>query len=121
MLIFEAPELFEEHTKHMKESDVYAFGVVCFEIASRCFPWASISSASIPIILSKGRREEIPKETPSSFSQLIGKCWDQNPSNRLTFSQIIEELKGMSLNVATTKIGATPSYVTNLPVATNLG
>jgi hypothetical protein len=38
-----APELFVgEHTKHTKESDIFAFGVVCWEISARREPWTHL-------------------------------------------------------------------------------
>jgi hypothetical protein len=51
---FLAPELFVEHPKASKESDIYSFGVVCFEIANRTFPWANISSTVIPLKVTQG-------------------------------------------------------------------
>ena len=40
-----------------------------------------------------GERPKIPNFVSESYGQLIENCWSQNPNNRPTFDQIVEELK----------------------------
>ena len=40
-----------------------------------------------------GERPFIPDNTPSSYTNLIKKCWEQNPYDRPTFTEICDELE----------------------------
>jgi len=85
-----APELFDVNGKNTKQSDIYSFGIVCFEIASRKLPWAHIKPVhSIGTIVQKGKRPEISKETPNWFSSLIQSCWNQESSLRPSFEVVV--------------------------------
>ncbi|CAF0825655.1 unnamed protein product [Adineta steineri] len=46
-LPWKAPELFTEHRNHTKASDVYAMGVVLWELATGCKPYANIDVSTI--------------------------------------------------------------------------
>jgi len=88
-----APELFKRKAKYTKRSDVYSFGMILWELATRKIPWSDAQSASIIINwVLQGEKEEIPKKSPQSYAKLIAKCWEQNPKDRPTIFESLEIL-----------------------------
>ena len=89
-------------------SDVYSFGIVLNEIASRRCPfiddywdthctsdrlmWRSSFSCR-DLIISQGLRPIIQPSTPSRFAELIRSCWEENPLRRPPFNKILSHLK----------------------------
>jgi hypothetical protein len=47
------------------------------------------------MVLIKDIRPEIPSDTPSTFADLMRRCWDRNPNIRPSFKQILYELEAM--------------------------
>jgi len=45
--------------------------------------------------IAHGFRPIIPNQCPKDYSNLISKCWSQNPNDRPTFQQIMITLQGM--------------------------
>jgi len=89
-------ELFDGE-KNSKESDIYSFGIVCFELATQRLPWHGLSTLQIFKFISEGKREEIPNTTPKEFKELIELCWNQNPKERKSFEEIITIIQKMSI------------------------
>src|SRR5688572_22857861 len=78
-----APELFGLNPKFGRKSDIYAYGMILWEIASRnTKPFKSYHQFAISAITQNGIREEIPNETPTAFRNIIEKCWGTIPSDR---------------------------------------
>lgn len=44
----------------------------------------------------KGLRPELPDDILPQFRQLITQCWDEDPSNRPTFGELVLFLAGLS-------------------------
>ena len=104
--------------------DVYAFGIMLWEIITECaayeayvkqndaeslarvrnyfmnFIYAFCSPFLIQDVVVKRVRPPIGKEIPQSFAILIQKCWDHEPRNRPTFEQIILQLYLSRIDVA---------------------
>lgn len=96
-LLWMAPELFESDTaKCTPATDIYALGMVLWEIASRKLPYESIGNmgAIIKKVLTGGR-EVIPSDCPSVLKQMIETCWSQNSSKRPTCDELIILLKDL--------------------------
>ncbi|KAF9976052.1 hypothetical protein BGZ73_009211 [Actinomortierella ambigua] len=86
-----APELLTTEPKFSTKSDMYAFGMVMWEMAANCTtPFRFISSTRlvIPAILD-GEREDIPIDTPSEFRAWIERCWQQDPSLRPDANEVV--------------------------------
>jgi serine/threonine protein kinase len=87
--LYMAPELFEEKPYDSKV-DVYAFGMLTYEILSGETPFPNIPN---PIALGKcivkGTRPPIPQCVPGCWAQLIERCWAQDPASRPTFDEIV--------------------------------
>ncbi|KAK5579991.1 hypothetical protein RB653_000003 [Dictyostelium firmibasis] len=90
-----SPELFKGNG-YDETCDVYAFGIVLWEIIARKEPYENVNSWSIPVMVSKGERPTIPADCPSEYSKLIKACWTDKPKKRPSFKEICEVLKKMS-------------------------
>ncbi|KAF9167943.1 copper transport protein ctr1, partial [Actinomortierella ambigua] len=79
-----APELLTEKPVHSASSDIYAFGMVMWEMASnRTKPFAhQENDTQLAAYVRSGGRETIPDDTPAEFRLWIDRCWDQDPANR---------------------------------------
>ncbi|KAN0042573.1 hypothetical protein ACTA71_011381 [Dictyostelium dimigraforme] len=90
-----SPELFKGNG-YDETCDVYAFGIVLWEIIARKEPYENINSWSIPVMVAKGERPTIPADCPSEYSKLIKACWADKPKKRPSFKEICDSLKKLS-------------------------
>ncbi|KAK8840115.1 hypothetical protein M9Y10_031053 [Tritrichomonas musculus] len=88
-LKYMAPELLQERTDYDEKVDVYAFGVVVFQILMKGeFPRIGLAEVI------SGHQAAIPTSVSEFSSELIKKCWSYKPSDRPSFSEICNILKG---------------------------
>ncbi|KAJ8080050.1 hypothetical protein PM082_016877 [Marasmius tenuissimus] len=94
-----APELVHEHAKTTKESDIYAFACVCYEIFTGRVPFHEFTyDAGIVLKKVAGSHPSRPADLPKSPTinkvwTLMGECWDTDPSARPNASTILQHLK----------------------------
>lgn len=92
-----APEMFRGDTKYGSGVDVYSFGIVMWELATRKTPWQDelkhLDDAEMFNVLNQalqqGRRPAIPGELRASvpiFVALMEWCWAPDPADRPTFT-----------------------------------
>ena len=92
-----APELFKEKV-YSKASDVYAYGIVLWEIVSRETPFDGLEAFEIsPKVVNDKERPPIPTAAPSSLVALMGLCWKQNREERLPTEEVITKLEALPL------------------------
>ncbi|KAF9161978.1 hypothetical protein DFQ26_003991 [Actinomortierella ambigua] len=86
-----APELFSTRPKYSSKSDIYALGVVMWEMAADCaIPFKDqINSSAVALAVVRGEREIVPEGTPDDYRQFLERCWDQDPRNRPAASEVI--------------------------------
>jgi serine/threonine protein kinase len=85
---------------YTRRSDVYAFGVVVFEIFTRTLPFIHESTMNKDMLLwqiGSGRlklseRMLHEKRAPSAVIELILECVKYSPDDRLTFKEIVSKL-----------------------------
>jgi serine/threonine protein kinase len=79
------------------KTDVWSYGVTCWEIFSYgAQPHGMLSSLDIRELVIGGRRLEKPEDCPIRiFNELIKMCWLENPEQRPNFSKIIEIIKSL--------------------------
>jgi AXL receptor tyrosine kinase len=73
-----------------EKTDVWSFGVVCWEIFSLGrSPYPGIDNGDIPEYISSGKRLKQPTLCPNEVYVIMCECWDHNPMERPAFSQLI--------------------------------
>ncbi len=100
-LLWMAPELLTRGAKHTVLSDIYALGIVLWELTSRKLPFQDDETATPDNIrqwIKDGEKETIPSDTPPQFTKLIVACWAQRiedrPSNCGDIANKISTIEG---------------------------
>jgi serine/threonine protein kinase len=94
-----APECYDG--TFLQASDVFAFGLILFEILTGCpaFP-VTLSVCKIAFIVAvEGARPEIPDSVLPPARQLITDCLAAEPDDRPTFEEIVDRLTEMRFKV----------------------
>ncbi|KAK8360429.1 hypothetical protein V6Z12_A04G163600 [Gossypium hirsutum] len=76
-----APEVIE-HKPYDHKADVFSFGIVLWEL-----------------LTGKGLRPTIPKNTNPRLAELLERCWQLDPTLRPDFSEIIDILRQIAMEV----------------------
>uniref|UniRef100_A0A1I7ZUM5 Tyrosine-protein kinase n=1 Tax=Steinernema glaseri TaxID=37863 RepID=A0A1I7ZUM5_9BILA len=88
-----APEVLRDFVFSHK-SDVWAFGVLLYEIFSDgAEPYAGFSNQEVRDNVTFMYRMEVPPATPKHVAELIRDCWRQNPRDRPDFHHVYKRLK----------------------------
>jgi serine/threonine protein kinase len=83
-------------SKFDEKSDVWSFGVTCWEATSYgCRPYQGIDIAMLLLKLENGHRLEKPPLCPDEIYNIMYKCWDANKRHRPTFTHLVRELKSV--------------------------
>jgi serine/threonine protein kinase len=90
-----APELFDE-AANSEASDVYATGVVFWEIAARKLPYEGKNPSQLMRFVERGSRETTPDGTPSQFATLMTRCWSQRAEDRPSMHDVARDLRTMA-------------------------
>ncbi|KAF9162927.1 hypothetical protein DFQ26_003105 [Actinomortierella ambigua] len=78
-----APELFLARPEYTIKSDMYALGMVMWEMAAdRTTPFRGVDEDVVVRLVSIGQREEIPADTPAKYREWIERYWDEDPPSR---------------------------------------
>ncbi|CAF1306036.1 unnamed protein product [Rotaria sordida] len=75
------------------KTDIYSLGVVYWELATSEIPYDGLSDGVIRAFVLAGARLKIPEDTPSTFYELIKRCWAQQPNDRPSSSDVIEMIE----------------------------
>ena len=82
-----APEVIE-HAHSSMSSDVYAFGIILWEIMTRKEVFSGLTANQIIARVVKSQlRPLVPENCP--LGDLMKECWAQNPGDRPQFTDII--------------------------------
>lgn len=78
------------------KSDVWAFGVLLWEIATYGMsPYPGVELNSVYGLLEKGFRMDAPEGCPPSVYRLMLQCWNWSPSDRPRFKEIHSSLESL--------------------------
>ena len=75
---------------YTKESEVYSFGILFWEVLTAKRPWeGQLDPAIMMAVFMKQERPPLPPEIESAPSgKLLKRCWAHDPSGRPTFAKI---------------------------------
>jgi len=92
-----APEVFRGSI-YDEKVDVYSFSMIMFEVVCREVPFEDRDADEVGNLIASGVRpdqEAIPENCPKLLRALMLRCWDQDPRQRPSFTQIVKELEPM--------------------------
>ncbi|EFJ42761.1 hypothetical protein VOLCADRAFT_97147 [Volvox carteri f. nagariensis] len=79
-----------------KANDVYAYGVLLFELFTGERAWEGMPRALLPArVALEGWRPVFPPHTPAAYRQLAERCWLADPAKRPTFEEVVAVLKDL--------------------------
>ncbi|OHS95114.1 hypothetical protein TRFO_38663 [Tritrichomonas foetus] len=93
-LFYMAPELFDDDEKYNFPVDVYAFGILAYEVlmGASAYPEKEIAIFKHAGRVRDGIRPVFTEKIPDTFQDFLNQCWDTNPSNRFNFDEIVVEI-----------------------------
>ncbi|OGT07786.1 MAG: hypothetical protein A2X78_02935 [Gammaproteobacteria bacterium GWE2_37_16] len=84
-----APEILKGDKVEPYACDVYAFGIVMWEIISCLLPYQDIPPRQIQNHVMQGGRPAIPDSVPTELAKIITSCWSGNPKERPRMNEVI--------------------------------
>jgi len=95
-LRWKAPEALRIGVKPNEKMDVFSFGVVLWELATRQEPWAGVDESEVRKRVLAGERLSLKNDSiPSAFVELIQWCWTQDPHKRPGFTEVVQSLNAV--------------------------
>jgi serine/threonine protein kinase len=89
-----APELMVRNANYSSKVDVYAYGIVLWELATAQTPFNGLQASEIIREVSQhDLRPNLPTDVNPGMRDLITQCWDRDPDVRPTFDEIVIRLK----------------------------
>ncbi|XP_010522429.1 PREDICTED: serine/threonine-protein kinase phg2 isoform X2 [Tarenaya hassleriana] len=93
-----APELLNGSSNRVSEKvDVFSFGIAMWEILTGEEPYANMHcGAIIGGIVNNTLRPPVPEKCEKEWRKLMEQCWSFDPSDRPSFTDIVDRLRSMS-------------------------
>jgi serine/threonine protein kinase len=89
-----APELLQ-HNIFTEKSDVYAYGMIVFEVLTGDMPWRGLNQMQIMMqVCIQKDRPKIDGDAPADLVALMERCWAPEPDARPCFADIKAALRG---------------------------
>eukprot|EP00051_Salpingoeca_urceolata_P004568 m.65931 g.65931 ORF g.65931 m.65931 type:complete len:1384 (+) comp13702_c0_seq1:411-4562(+) len=90
-----APELLSDdefQQQPSESSDVFSFGILLYEIATRKYPFETTAPNKIVAAVLAGERPDLETVRSGPPRSLMQRCWAQSPAARPLFAEIVNEL-----------------------------
>ncbi|NXG13446.1 MERTK kinase, partial [Grallaria varia] len=98
------------------KSDVWAFGVTMWEIATRGMtPYPGVQNHEIYEFLFHGQRLKKPEDCSDELYEIMSACWRADPATRPTFSQLKVHLEKLLENLPRAKSSGDAIYINTSP------
>ncbi|GAV78579.1 ACT domain-containing protein/Pkinase_Tyr domain-containing protein [Cephalotus follicularis] len=98
-----APEVIE-HKPYDHKADIFSFGIALWELQTGELPYSYLTPLQAAVgVVQKGLRPKIPKHTHPKLTELLESCWQQDPTLRPNFSEIIVILQQIAKEVTSEK------------------
>jgi ankyrin repeat protein len=95
---FMAPEVFR-HEDYTETVDIYSFAMIFYYLLAGRPPWDQLSGLKAVIKAAmEADRPVVERSWDIQLSNMIQRCWDENPSARPSFEVIVKELHEYSKN-----------------------
>jgi len=115
--------VFRGDSDYGAEIDVYSYGVIMWEIATRDTPWDELGNdlshaelfRRLNVALQTGKRPTVPDNVAANYPDYVvclRSCWAGDPADRPDFSNVVEQL-AMCLRHVTSNSPPTPGPVAN--------
>ena len=93
-----APELFSEGARASKKADMYAFGMLVYEVITGSHPFEHHRVVALPALTMQGSRPPRPEDPVAvGFGQgmweFVEKCWDKNPQLRPSATEALDHFR----------------------------
>ncbi|XP_013883348.1 tyrosine-protein kinase TXK [Austrofundulus limnaeus] len=87
------------YSKYSSKSDVWAFGVVMWEIFSEGrTPFENRSNLEVVTEITRGTRLYRPHRATQLVYTIMYRCWHEKPEGRPSFSELLEEIRKVAEN-----------------------
>src|SRR2546421_21348 len=101
-MAYTEPQCFgDKHYSRNQKSDIYALGVLLWELSSGRPPFENVEKHLIPLRIINGDREKPIDGTPLEYVELYTKCWNKDPESRPTIEFILETLNAITWETKT--------------------
>lgn len=111
-----APEILDVTHNYTSKVDVYAYGIVLWELVTSLTPYSGIDTRAI---ISEVRTKDIRPILPTSdvlnpsLRDLITQCWDRNPDVRPSFDEIVRRFEDDHVRLNGTDEAVFAEYIKN--------
>lgn len=97
-----APELLSGNHRYGPAVDIFAFGVVMWEVLTSQRPWQGVSQDKLMELVKGGNRLVIPRNMsgPSEYVLLMQSCWEAKPASRPGISDVTNAVFKISDDMA---------------------
>lgn len=90
---WKAPELLLPQNKPTEKSDIFSFGMLLWELATRKLPHSECTDEfQVAAKIARGEDENIPADCQQRYADLIKKCWNRVAAQRPELDEILAEL-----------------------------
>lgn len=87
------PELFQlDGGALTKKVDVYAFGVILWQLCSGVTPFAGLQPTQIVVMVAQGATLELPFSAPAPLREVFTMCTGRTPDSRPAFDRVFLQL-----------------------------
>lgn len=132
--IWYAPEVLAEQeqpgnvdqSKYSEKADVYSFGMICFQLLTGKVPFedAHLQGDKMSRNIRAGERPLFPFYAPKHLTNLTKKCWNNDPTQRPSFSsicRILRYIKGLLvMNPEQSQTDSPASFVDYIDLETTI-